>query len=99
MTFFTTTQNLTLSFQQFSRRMKISRNVLKYRIKLGGHRSGSNNFGGKLLISRQFSQNVTVAAQTSRVFSRRHAATVTLQCKTELYFYSAPLGKTKKKRY
>ena len=31
------------------------------------------------------------AAPTSRVFSRRHVATVTLQCKTELDVHSALL--------
>ena len=31
------------------------------------------------------------AAPTSRVFSRRHAATVTLQCKTEFHVHSALL--------
>ena len=66
-----------------------SRNVLKYRIKLGGRLSGSKYFGGK-----RFSSNFPrryKAAPTSRVFSRRHAATVTLQCKTELDVHFALL--------
>ena len=49
--------------------------TLKYPIQLGGHRSGSKYFGGKLF----------------SFFSRHHAATMTLQCKTELDVHSASL--------
>ena len=53
--------------------------------------SGSKYFGGKRFSSPANFPRRYKAAPTSRVFSRRHAATVTLQCKTELDVHSALL--------
>ena len=62
--------------------------VLKYRIKSGGRLFGSKYFGGKRFSSPANFPRHYKAAPTLRVFSRRHAATVTLQCKTELDIHS-----------
>ena len=52
---------------------------------VGGSRlSGSKYFGRKLFSSPANFPRHYKAAPASRVFSRRHAVTVTLQCKTEL---------------
>ena len=75
----------------FTQNEKSSRNVLKYRIKSGGRLSGSNCFGGKRFSSSANLPRRYKAAPTLRVFSRRHAATVTFQCKTELDVHSALL--------
>ena len=83
MTFFTITLNLTLSYS--------SRSVLKYRIKSGGRLSGSKYFGRKLFSSPSNFPRRYKAAPTSLAFSRRHAATVTLQCKTKFDVQSALL--------
>ena len=60
-------------------------------MKLGGRLSGSKYFGGKRFSSPANFPRRYKAAPTSRVFSRRHAATVTLQCETELDVHSALL--------
>ena len=65
--------------------------VLKYRIKSGGHLSGSKYFGGKRFSSPANFRKRYKVAPTSRVFSSRHAAILTLQCKTELDVHSALL--------
>ena len=51
--------------------------------------SGSKYFGRKLFSSPVNFPRRYKPAPTSRVFLRRHAATVTLQCKTELDVQSA----------
>ena len=68
-----------------------SRSVFKYQIKSSGRLSGSKYFGRKLFSSPANFPRRYKAAPTSRVFSRRHAATVTLQCKTELDLQSTLL--------
>ena len=62
--------------------------MLKYRIKSGGRLFGSKYFGGKRFSAPA---NFPRRYKAARVFSSRHAATVTLQCQTELHVHSALL--------